>query len=71
MTSYFWDTPPARSRPATFAIRLGAVADAAIRPMIALREALRNRHNARLLEALPPEIRKDIGYRSEADGATR
>lgn len=68
MTLYFWDTTPARSRRTSILNTFGTLADAAIRPMLAFREALRRRRNERLLEALPVDIRKDIGYRTDADG---
>ena len=68
MTLYFWDTTPARSRRTSILNTFGTLADAAIRPMIALCATMRRRRNERLLEALPSEIRKDIGYRTDSDG---
>lgn len=62
MTFASWETVPARKA----RIHLIGVATMAIRraatPLVALRSAWSRRRTLRILESLPMDIRKDIGY---------
>ncbi|HZG31196.1 hypothetical protein SAMN05421890_3755 [Ensifer adhaerens] len=72
MTSYFWEVPLAAPRRRKTAAAMAALARVAISPSASIYRAWRRYRTERLLEALPMDIRKDIGYRVPDDlGAKR
>ncbi len=68
MTSYFWEVPLAETpRRMNAAVVIAALTRVAIAPIVAGYRAWSRYRTERLLEGLPMEVRKDIGYRSAED----
>lgn len=68
MTSYFWDVPLAATpRRRTIGAVAATAARVAIAPITGAIRAWSRYRNERLLEGLPMDIRKDIGYRTQVE----
>ncbi|MET3612253.1 hypothetical protein ABID16_000558 [Rhizobium aquaticum] len=67
MASYFWEVPLAAPRRRNIGAVVAALTRVAIAPLATGYGAWRRYRNERLLEGLPMDIRKDIGYRLPAD----
>ncbi len=67
MASYFWEVPLAAPRRRNIGAVAAALARVAIAPMASGYRAWRRYRTERLLESLPMDIRKDIGYRTPAE----
>lgn len=67
MASYFWEVPLAAPRGRNIGAVAAALAHVAFAPAASAYRAWRRHRTERLLEGLPMDIRKDIGYRMPAD----
>lgn len=67
MASYFWEVPLAAPHRRNIGANVAALLRVAIAPITAGYQAWRRYRTERLLEGLPMDIRKDIGYRQPAD----
>ncbi len=67
MASYFWEVPLAAPRRRNIGAAVAALARVAIAPLASLYSAWRRYRTERLLEGLPMDIRKDIGYRTPTE----
>ncbi|MCD2173236.1 hypothetical protein [Rhizobium sp. C4] len=67
MASYFWEVPLAAPRRRNIVAIGVALARVAIAPMAAANRSWKRYRTERLLEGLPMDVRKDIGYRTPAD----
>lgn len=67
MASYFWEVPLAAPRRRYIGAAVAALARVAIAPATTGYHAWKRYRTERLLEGLPMDIRKDIGYRVPAD----
>ncbi|MCD2176659.1 hypothetical protein [Rhizobium sp. C1] len=68
MTSYFWEVPlVAPRRKGVLVAAATALPRVAIAPVIAIWRLWSRYRTERLLESLPMDIRKDIGYRTPHD----
>ena len=67
MASYFWEVPLAAPRRRNIGAAVAALARVAIAPLATGYGAWRRYRTERILEGLPMDIRKDIGYRLPAD----
>ena len=67
MASYFWEVPLAAPRRRNIGAAVAALSRVAIAPLASGYRAWRRYRTERLLEGLPMDVRKDIGYRMPAD----
>jgi len=67
MASYFWEVPLAAPRRRNLGAAAAALARVAFAPAVGVYRRWRLYRTERLLEGLPMDVRKDIGYRMPAD----
>ncbi len=67
MASYFWEVPLAAPRRRNIGNAAAALARVAIAPIASGYRAWQRYRTERLIEGLPMDIRKDIGYRTATD----
>jgi hypothetical protein len=70
MALFSLETAPVRSNRYTFQAVVTPAISAVFAPLIAVRRTWSRYRTERILEGLPAELRKDIGYPSSGDNAS-